>query len=616
MKNIGTVDFAKYLQLDPAVMPKYGFKKLSDLDKDKTCKNRKVFPFFSQGFVDLYRMLYLEDSPNQQPLQVYMQSLHKCEHNNKQADYAPLMVFDLLVLSVFHEKQQGTKELKAIKYLMGDDLKKRKQEIVRSAKEKVDILFLQEADDVLFPVWATKDREDLRPKSKFGGRVAMHQQWDNKKNKWGDVDTAILDFGKKRSRLQLNSSDEGSSTPEALYTEWLAFVEKQPKPTWERKSDGEAAQTVRADGGSNNEVYLPEGFLPEYKPKGGFEDIYNVLATSVAIANIGGQSVMLMSMHPKSNGRPCVFFAFMAKEFFEARKKDLGLSYLLLGMDANVLPIPEDSPEKSGFTWAQFEAKTTGMGFLVVNQAETNTVWKERSFLQTQINKAAKRDQTIKDIMLLYHTDKKMVDTIEVVNVAPDHDHKSKNCFTRVYRAEYDFSKPKPKRKATFKEDFGYIGDVPFPTVNWPLDHSMTVAELNPASLRYMKEHLEKSLEDQWEEEDDGAVQNNGGRGQKTWTRNGKDVKGHKRTSANKKNGNKKATENEDYDPKREARDMEKYNVKRQTKKLDKKKKQHIKSNKLNQVVTMVRSAEGQRILRRVIRKVLRTLHHGGSATS
>eukprot|EP00406_Dinophysis_acuminata_P052572 CAMPEP_0179308144 /NCGR_PEP_ID=MMETSP0797-20121207/50997_1 /TAXON_ID=47934 /ORGANISM="Dinophysis acuminata, Strain DAEP01" /LENGTH=647 /DNA_ID=CAMNT_0021017833 /DNA_START=69 /DNA_END=2014 /DNA_ORIENTATION=+ len=460
IKGVTMVDFAKYLV----------GSKLKNLD-NKVCKRRKVFPYFGEGFMEMYGMLYGETTHNNRdPYAVYEASREeKC--STGKAGYMPLFFYDMIILRTFHEVL-GSQKPVPINYLEGTHLLRRKRDIVNKIMDQVDILFLQEASDYFHDT----------PKSGGKPRIDEHGEKIVAVNTGEGIDSAILlkkgcyaedkEFVKPQ---KCNPEKAGS-----LYQDWRTYVEGKTQNKVVK--DGDKISFALTNDNNDIYEYLPgkEEFKPKFNKEGQQDEfIFNVDATAVEVARLGGSDAMLMSMHPKSNGRPCVLFAAMAKEFFLEHSKTCPLDFLLLGgMDANVLVPGTDAdkkrktPKEWGYMWSEFKEAAEKLDFAVIYDEghRKPTVWKTRTFLQTQLDKAAKVDITIKDIMLLYQPKGHRVLTphkAEVVNWAP----KARMLLLTEAKPAKHFVDSK------VLTGFGYLAGSPYPKRNWPLDHFMTVAK-------------------------------------------------------------------------------------------------------------------------------------------
>jgi len=364
--------------------------KLSSLDRKPECKHRRAFPFFGTSFVEMYK-----EYANRRSIDTtaffnkYKESMAKCGHLPSN-QFAPLFLFDLFVLKEFKVYLNGTEPV-AVTMPSTDEVKDKKRQIVSLlAPPLADVLFLQEAVDVL----ATGATELAKAAGTPPAGIVVDEA----------LDTAIL--------------TKGTIETPSVNKAWTAFL----------KVEGKKLQQERE----------PHFLQPEEDKMMVFDEKMKGWATepltTVATTLIDGHTVLLVSQHPNSNGRPCVLYATLAQKFFDevnkkaAINKMAGLKFdlMLVGMDANVMSLSDktfekagkpkkDDPAENGFDWGQFKTGVEKLGFKVVHaEKETgnsfansrkesvDTVHKIRTFLQSQFSKAAKVDKTTKDIILAY----------------------------------------------------------------------------------------------------------------------------------------------------------------------------------------------------------------------
>jgi len=385
-------DFAAYLMLEETTK-KVRAPKLGKLEG--ACKHRPVFPFFGTGFVQTY-----EDTFTMTAKAFFEKyKLEIAEKNDECGGllsangfvFLPLYLYDLFILEEFKLFLLREEKEKADGIPMPDVIAKKQQIVSLLAPQNtdVDVLFLQEAKHVV---------DD-------GGKVLANAS----KQPVGIVvdealDTAIL--------------TKGTIETPSVNKAWTAFL----------KVEGKKLQQERE----------PHFLQPEEDKMMVFDEKMKGWATepltTVATTLIDGHTVLLVSQHPNSNGRPCVLYATLAQKFFDevnkkaAINKMAGLKFdlMLVGMDANVMSLSDktfekagkpkkDDPAENGFDWGQFKTGVEKLGFKVVHaEKETgnsfansrkesvDTVHKIRTFLQSQFSKAAKVDKTTKDIILAY----------------------------------------------------------------------------------------------------------------------------------------------------------------------------------------------------------------------
>eukprot|EP00406_Dinophysis_acuminata_P009402 CAMPEP_0179229518 /NCGR_PEP_ID=MMETSP0797-20121207/10373_1 /TAXON_ID=47934 /ORGANISM="Dinophysis acuminata, Strain DAEP01" /LENGTH=636 /DNA_ID=CAMNT_0020936585 /DNA_START=188 /DNA_END=2098 /DNA_ORIENTATION=+ len=195
----------------------------------------------------------------------------------------------------------------------------------------------------------------------------------------------------------------------------------------------------------------------------------------LAVATLGGVRVLLASAHPDSDGILCAFQLYLVKKVFEDLKVEPKLEYLIVGMDVNLMtngdfdlkladkkngfnemtfyPTTDTTKEENGITpyaaeSKEWKASPVGkLGFDVL-WPKTATVNKRRTFLQTQLNKAAKHDKVRKDMVFIYPTG-------NIVGTVPNADvcNKKEDDLAECYDG-----------KEMYPRDF------------WPMDHCVSIA--------------------------------------------------------------------------------------------------------------------------------------------
>lgn len=174
-----------------------------------------------------------------------------------------------------------------------------------------------------------------------------------------------------------------------------------------------------------------------------FEETMAYPKLMFAVATVNNLKLMLMSAHPDSDGMFCRVHLAIAQEVFEQRRKELELDYLIVGMDTNI-QLGES---------ATFPAEIKLLGYKVL-WPEHVTVNKQRTFLQSQIKKAAKLDKIQKDTLFVYPDKEEDTYAATVFN---------------GFKQTYILFCPLEHFTETYSSGF-------FPTSSWPMDHFITKA--------------------------------------------------------------------------------------------------------------------------------------------
>lgn len=365
-------------------------------------KDRKAFPYLGEGFMELVEKAEINDKKTLSEFY-----LTKTEISSKIGDDGPqwpyVMLWDLLIVQTFVKWKKTLADkgfdsharALAPNTIMADEVVGCKvKEITEHAWMTNDIVFIQELKGV------KKFCESLIPLLAFGGHGGNGKSaLCLKPTSDGEADTAILFNKNLNFKVLRDSTEEVEQLFKTKINDFKEYLEKN-KPGKNRTEQKKHKYYQYVDAGKKKEFidlyWKLEDDGKTYKTKKKFDKFTQTPKYTLAVGVFGRenekehQRMMLMSAHPDSDGLFCRLYLAIAKDIFN-ELKDPEMK-LIIGMDTNI-----QSKDSTNFK-QEIEEK---FQYTVLWPGEA-TVNKQRTFLQSQLPKAAKFDKIRKDMLFIY----------------------------------------------------------------------------------------------------------------------------------------------------------------------------------------------------------------------